>query len=155
MCFIHAIDVLEPHTQWLYQFDWSSGHTRSQDGGLKINSVRINYGGKGGKHTRDSEMTADCLGTEESCLHKQASMDGDMSCSLENPLSVEGTIIETFDCKLKVDDVQSMILDDKEKMSLTPFSDLTAPLEDMQLLDDKKELMITKAGKKKSNFICF
>ena len=35
---IHAMDVLEPDHQQLHQFDWSSGHAKSQEGGLMISS---------------------------------------------------------------------------------------------------------------------
>lgn len=49
----------------MHQFDWSSGHARSQKGELRVNSMNMYYGGKGGKYLRDTEMTVDCLGQGE------------------------------------------------------------------------------------------
>ena len=41
---MHAIDVLEPKIQQLHQYVWSSGHAMSQEGGLLIASMNLNYG---------------------------------------------------------------------------------------------------------------
>ena len=57
--------------------------------------------------------------------------------------------VETFDYKLKVVDVQSMVFDGKGKYTITPIQWLNSQLGDMQLLDDKKELMKTKTDKVK------
>ena len=47
---IHALDFLEPDIQQLHQFDWSSGHAKSREGGLLISNMNYGYGGKGVRH---------------------------------------------------------------------------------------------------------
>ena len=108
--------------------------------------MNMNYGGRGGKCLHDTEMTGDCLRQGEAYLYKQTNNDGDISWSLEKPLIVEGIILETFDCKLKVGNVQSMMFHSEEKIPVPPFNDLTPPLNDMPLLDKKGKQKKTKAG---------
>jgi len=45
-----ALDALEPNIQHVYNYDWSSGHAKIQEGGLLISSMTMKYGGAGGKH---------------------------------------------------------------------------------------------------------
>jgi len=40
---MHAMTVLEPNIQQLHQYDWSSGHKKSKEGGLAISSMNFNY----------------------------------------------------------------------------------------------------------------
>ena len=47
---IHAMSILEPAIQQLYQYDWSSGHKRDFEGGLAILSMGIWFGWKGAKN---------------------------------------------------------------------------------------------------------
>ena len=46
---MHAMSVLKPDIQQLHQYNWSSGHKKSKEGGLAVSSMNLNYGGKGGK----------------------------------------------------------------------------------------------------------
>ena len=87
------MDVLEPDHQQLHQFDWSSGHKKSQEGGLMISSMNMNYGGKGGKYMRDSKITADCLGDGKAFLYRLKDEDGDISWSLEKPEDLDGITV--------------------------------------------------------------
>lgn len=80
---IHTMDVLEPDHQQLHQFDWSSEHAKSQEGGLmNSSSMNMNYGGKGGKYMRDTEITADCLGEGKVFLYRLKDESRDISWSL-------------------------------------------------------------------------
>ena len=77
VCVLYAMDVLEPLVQQLHQFDWSSGHARSQEGGLKTNSMNFRYGGVCGQLLRDTKMTINCLGDGEAFLyHKMEQSNG-------------------------------------------------------------------------------
>lgn len=82
-------------------------------------------------------------------MYKLTYNDRNISWALDKPLNVEGITAETFDYKLKVGNVQSMIFDSKQNDPLPPFNDITAPLEDMPLLVKKGEHMITKSDKVK------
>ena len=62
---MHALQVLEPDIQQLHQYDWSSGHKKSKDEGLAISSMNFNFGGKGGKKIRDSELSEDLAGDDD------------------------------------------------------------------------------------------
>lgn len=46
----------------LHQFDWSSCHKKSVEGGLLVNSMNVTYGGKGNKKLRCTSMTEGCVG---------------------------------------------------------------------------------------------
>jgi len=48
---------------------WSSGHKKSLEGGLIVNSMNINYGGKGNKRLRDTELTAGCVGDSKALMY--------------------------------------------------------------------------------------
>ena len=114
-----------------------------------IGSMNMNYGGKGGKYMRDSEITADCLGPGKAFLYRLKDKDGNISWSLERPEKADGITIRTINCKLKVGQVQSMMFDtcDKRKKPYPPFNDLTAPLEDTHMKDAKGKKIKTKEGK--------
>ena len=62
---MYAMDVLELEIQQLHQYNWSSGHDRSQEGGLLIANMNLYYGGVGGKSLRDSALTDGCIGDGE------------------------------------------------------------------------------------------
>ena len=109
---------------------------QNQEDGLMISSMNMNYGGKGGKHMRDSEITADCLGKGKAFLYRLKDEDGDISWSLEKPEDLEGFTVRKINCKVKVGQVQSMMFADK-KTTIPPFNDLTAPLKDTKVLDEK------------------
>ena len=47
---------LHPDLQLVLLFDWSSGHTKNQDGGLAALQMNAKYGDKKGKGMRDTEM---------------------------------------------------------------------------------------------------
>ena len=42
---IYSLDVLHQNVQQLHQYDWSSGHAKSREGGLLISNMNMNYGG--------------------------------------------------------------------------------------------------------------
>ena len=67
---IHALDCLEPEIQQLHQFDWSSGHAKTRDGGLLISNMNYGYGVKGGKKLRDTLITDGCVGHSPSKMYE-------------------------------------------------------------------------------------
>ena len=42
---MHSLDTLHPNVQQLHQYDWSSRHAKSCEGGLLISNMNLNYGG--------------------------------------------------------------------------------------------------------------
>ena len=61
---MHALQELETEIQQLHQFDWSSGHKKGKEGALNISNTSFNFGGKGGKRMRESELSEDLVGDE-------------------------------------------------------------------------------------------
>ena len=149
---MHALNTLEPTIQQLHNFDWSSGHAKSQDCGLLISSMNMKYGGVGGKQLRDSELTDDCVGDEsvEAFLYYVDSEDGPY-WSREVPEAVEYDLrVTRYDCRVYAGDIQHFSFIEKEGSDpCPPFYDLTAPLVDEPILDKNGKPVMRKDGKPK------
>ena len=143
---MHAMDVLECNIQQLHQFDWSSGHAKSREGGLLITNMNLNYGGVGGKKLRDTELTNDDVGEGDATMFKVIDEDGKVRWFLDEPTDVENITITKHDCRVYAGDVQSMSFGEKESHPLPPFNFLDAPCEDAPDLDKKGEHKKTKSG---------
>ena len=107
---MHALQVLEPDIQQLHQYDWSSGHKKSKDEGLAISSMNFNFGGKGVKKIRDSELSEDSAGGDDvPALMYETIAEGLCSVwSLTMPPAKEGVRVKVHDCRVRAGDSQSM-----------------------------------------------
>ena len=62
---MYALQVIDPDIRCIHQYDWSSGHNKNKVGGLAILSMNFNFGGKGGKELRDTELSDDSAGDDD------------------------------------------------------------------------------------------
>ena len=109
----------------------------------------MNYGGKGGKTLRDSELTNDCVGDNDTTakMYEHRYKDGKIVWIVDKSLqNQDDATIILHDCRVRVGDVQSMSFKDLEQRSPPPFNDLSAPLEDLPLLDDEGIQKMSKDG---------
>jgi len=54
--------------QLILQIDWSSGHSKKQEGGLSVTALNWGWGGDQGPAMHDSKLTAEDIGTEPSLI---------------------------------------------------------------------------------------
>ena len=73
---------LHPDLQLVFLFDWSSGHSKNQDGGMAVLQMNSKYGGKKGNGIRDTDMVEGCLGEGEAKLWKVLDSNGGCSAGL-------------------------------------------------------------------------
>ena len=66
---MYSLGVLHQNVQQLHQYDWSSGHAKSREGGLLISNMYIYYG-SAAKKLRDSILTDDDVGFRGEFLYK-------------------------------------------------------------------------------------
>jgi len=136
-------EVLHPEVQQLHQFDWSSGHAKCQEGGLRITSMLVKYGGKGGVHMRDTVMTADCLGTEPAILFSATTRGGAVTWHEQRPQERPRVVIAEHDFRLKPGEVQECSFKSADKKPPPPFYEVGANMEDVHSTDGKgKEIVI-------------
>ena len=107
---MHAMDVLDSKIQQLHQYDWSSGHARSQEGGLLIASMNFSYGGVGGKLLRDSVLTDGCVGDDDVFLYYVVTADKKAYWSREELVVDDDATVTKYDCRVRVDDTQDFFL---------------------------------------------
>jgi len=152
-----AMDTLHPNVQQLHQFDWSSGHKKSLEGGLMVNSMNINYGGKGNKRLRDTELTAGCVGDSKALMYLTTYTDTNnvpvRMWSLQKPQNnIQGVNVREVDCRVYVGQKQSMVFGTEEMEPPPPFYALNAPYKDTPILDRDGNQALTKSGKPKKKY---
>ena len=142
-----AMDTLEPEIQQLHQFDWSSGHAKSREGGLLVSSMNLNYGGVGGKQLRDTELTEDNVGNGEAFLYKTENKRGKVKWFKNKPTRVKkNETLTKVDCRVYAGDMQNMSFGEKASHPPPPFNYVDAPFEDEPELDENGEQKKTKSG---------
>ena len=147
-----ALRVLEPDIQQVHQYDWSSGHKKAKEGGLAISSMNFNYGGKGGKTLRDTELGEDSVGTDDAlAMMFEILVDGEQSVwSLVRPEDKEGVVVKEYDCRVRAGDTQCMSFGNADTHPAPPFYALKAPhstIPDVDPVSGKQKT--TKGGKPK------
>jgi hypothetical protein len=109
-------EVVKEQQQQLGEYDWSSGHSKAQEGGLNANAFGKNVGGKQ-TIVRDTLLEWDgCVGNEPATLYTSA--DG-KTWSL---LPIEGGV--EVDCRVRKGDVHSAVF---KLGDPPPFKDLKRP----------------------------
>ena len=147
---MHALDALESNVQQLHQFDWSSGHAKSREGGLLIANMNMNYGGARGKKLRDSVLTEDDVGDAEAFMFEATDKEGKVSFYLKEPSNPDDHAkLTKHDCRVYPGMTQEFSFSDKENNPLPPFNRLDAKYEDSPDLDKKGKQKVTKKGNKK------
>ena len=145
---MHSLDVLHPNVQQLHQYDWSSGHAKSREGGLLISNMNLNYGGAA-KKLRDSILTDDDVGVGEAFLYKIILEDSAITWTTEEPFDLENKKVIKIDCRVRVGEIQAMSFELKLLEPPPPFNILDAPYEDKMILDTDGNISKTKTGKER------
>ena len=105
---ITSIEFLRPQLQQMHEFDWSSGHKKSLEGGLAISSMNYGYGGKGNLKMRSSIMTIGDVGTRDAFMYKIVdNVTKVVTWSLYNN-GAENKTVTQIDCRVNVGDQQIM-----------------------------------------------
>ena len=103
---IDALGVLDPLCQQLHQFHWSSRHKKGKENGLDINAMNFHYGGSGGHHLRDTELTDGCVGDGDAFVYETIIVDQEDGISrsiwsMQKPTTGEAIV---HDCRVRVGD---------------------------------------------------
>ena len=145
---ITSIEFLRPQLQQMHEFDWSSGHKKSLEGGLAISSMNYGYGGKGNLKMRSSIMTIGDVGMRDAFMYKIIdNVTKVVTWSLYNN-GAENKTVTQIDCRVNVGDQQIMTFDAANNTPPPPFFKLDAPYIDTPILDKDGKQQYTKKEKK-------
>ena len=145
---MYSLGVLHQNVQQLHQYDWSSGHAKSREGGLLTSNMNLNYGGAE-KNFRDSILTDDDVGFGEAFLYKIIHEDSNITWTTEEPFDIENNKVITIDCRVRVGEIQEMLFKLKLLEPPTPFNIIDAPYEDKIILDSDGNISKTKTWKER------
>ena len=120
---VHAMLILAPAVQQLYQYNWPSDHKKDLEGGLAILSMNFWFVGKSGNQLWDSELSGDLVGDSDVPAIMYASIVGGRHIvqSLTKPVAKEGVFVQKHDCRVREGGTRSMLFAKAEDNSPSPF----------------------------------